>query len=166
MALEARICPKCGSKGLVPIEADKKCFCGGIKIVFNVTKDEYVKMSDYEIDQMIEKMNIRPLISKEDALAIYNVTHSTEIIDAMIELKQKDIIEYGLKLSQFKNQLEQQESIKKQQSEQSKVHCPYCNSTNVKKISGTERVASVAMMGIFSKKINKSFKCNSCGGTF
>lgn len=52
-------------------------------------------------------MNIQPLIGKEDALTIYNVTHSTEIIEAMIELKQKDIIEYGLKLSQFKNQLEQ-----------------------------------------------------------
>ena len=104
MALEARICPKCGSKGLVPIEADKKCFCGGTKLVFNVTKDEYVKMSDYEINQMIEEMNIHPIISKDDALAIYNVTRSTEIIDAMIELKQKDIIEYGLKLSQFRNQ--------------------------------------------------------------
>ena len=37
---------------------------------------------------------------------------------------------------------------------------------NTKKISGTERVASVAMMGIFSKKINKSFKCNACGEHF
>ena len=46
------------------------------------------------------------------------------------------------------------------------VECPYCHSTNVKKISGAERVASVAMLGIFSKKINKSFKCNNCGGTF
>lgn len=56
--------------------------------------------------------------------------------------------------------------FKKQQREQSKVHCSYFNSVNVKKISGTERVTSVAMMGIFSKKINKSFKCNSCGGIF
>lgn len=89
-----------------------------------------------------------------------------QFLEAMIKLKQDDIIEYQLKIQQFKTQVQQQESIKKQQSEQSKVRCPYCNSTNVKKISGTERVASVAMMGIFSKKINKSFKCNACGGTF
>ncbi len=129
MALEARICPKCGSKGLVPMEADKKCFCGGDKIVFNVTEDEYIKMSDYEKNKMIEEMNIQPLISKEDARTIYNVTHSTEIIDAMIELKQKDIIEYGLKLAQFKNQLEQRNQVNQQ--EQNQVHCPRCGSTNI-----------------------------------
>ena len=47
-----------------------------------------------------------------------------------------------------------------------KPKCPICNSVNIKKISGVERVTSIAMMGIFSKKINKSFKCNNCGGTF
>lgn len=91
---------------------------------------------------------------------------NNDLCSLMIDLKEKDPIEYQLKISQFKTQVQQQESIKKQQSEQSKVHCPYCNSTNVKKISSTERVASVAMMGIFSKKINKSFKCNACGGIF
>lgn len=38
---------------------------------------------------MTEKRNIHPSISKEDALAIYNVTHSTEIIDVMMEFRQK-----------------------------------------------------------------------------
>jgi transposase-like protein len=47
-----------------------------------------------------------------------------------------------------------------------KVECPYCHSTNVTRISNTERVASIAMLGIFSKKINKNFKCNSCKATF
>ncbi len=129
MALEARICPKCGSRGLVPIEADRKCFCGGTEIIFNVTKEQYVKMSDYEINKMIEEMNIQPIISNEDAHTIYDVTHSTEIIDAMIELKQKDIIEYGLKLSQFKNQLEQRNQVNQQ--EQNQVHCPRCGSANI-----------------------------------
>lgn len=46
------------------------------------------------------------------------------------------------------------------------VECPYCNSTNVSKITGTERAISVIGLGIFSKKINKSFKCKKCGGTF
>lgn len=46
------------------------------------------------------------------------------------------------------------------------IKCPTCQSTNVKKIGTGERVASVAMMGVFSKKINKSFKCNSCGYTW
>ena len=44
--------------------------------------------------------------------------------------------------------------------------CPTCDSTNIQKIGTGERVASVAMLGIFSKKINKSFKCKNCGFTW
>lgn len=92
--------------------------------------------------------------------------YNREILDLMIELHNNDPIDYQLKLNQFKLQQEQHEAIREQERESSKPHCPYCNSTNVKKISGTERFASIAMLGIFSKKINKSFKCNNCGGTF
>lgn len=46
------------------------------------------------------------------------------------------------------------------------VHCPYCNSTKILRITGTERAVSLIGLGIFSKKINKSFKCRNCGGTF
>lgn len=44
--------------------------------------------------------------------------------------------------------------------------CPTCQSTNVQKIEIGERAASVAIFGIFSKKINKSFKCKNCGYTW
>ncbi|RKI76655.1 hypothetical protein D7V90_20620 [bacterium 1xD42-87] len=46
------------------------------------------------------------------------------------------------------------------------IKCPTCQSTNAQKIGTGERVVSVATMGIFSKKINKSFKCKSCGYTW
>ena len=163
MALEASICNKCGSKGLAP-ENTKKCFCGGDMILFNVTKDEYCKISEYEINQMIEQMGIKPLISKDDAYDIYRATNSTEIIDAMIELKQKDIIEYGLKLSQFRTQIGQQSSNRAQKD--NKVHCKYCNSTNTKKISSISKAGSVAMFGIFSKKVHKEWHCNNCNSDF
>ena len=44
--------------------------------------------------------------------------------------------------------------------------CPTCSSTNIQKIGGLERGASIAVFGLFSKKINKSFKCNNCGYTW
>ena len=159
MALEASICAKCGSKGLVPLNS-RKCFCGGDRIVFNVTEDQYIKMSEYEIQQMIEQMGIKPQISKDDALVIYNATKSIEIIDAMIELKKTDIIEYGLKLSQFKTQLAQQKSS---DVKNNKPKCPTCNSTNLKRVSTTSKVVSVAMWGLFSQKAKKTWHCNSCG---
>ena len=44
--------------------------------------------------------------------------------------------------------------------------CPTCGSTNIRKISGVERGASILTFGLFSKKINKTFKCQNCGMTF
>lgn len=44
--------------------------------------------------------------------------------------------------------------------------CPTCGSLSIKRISGGERVASVGMFGLFSKKINKTFKCGNCGYTW
>lgn len=44
--------------------------------------------------------------------------------------------------------------------------CPTCGSTNVRKMGGVERGASIAAFGIFSKKINKTFKCGNCGCTW
>ena len=44
--------------------------------------------------------------------------------------------------------------------------CPTCGSLNVRHISGGERVTSVGFFGIFSKKINKTFKCGNCGYTW
>lgn len=161
MALKAVICSKCGSKGLVPQNSSCDCFCGGKEVSFNVTEDQYIKMSEYEIQQMIEQMGINPLINEDDALTIYNATKSTEIIDAMIELKQRDIIEYGLKLGQFKTQVAQQKSSNTQNN--NKPKCPTCNSTNLKRVSTTSKVVSVAMWGLLSQKAKKTWHCNSCG---
>ena len=44
--------------------------------------------------------------------------------------------------------------------------CPTCGSTNIKKMGGIERGASIAAFGLFSKKINKTFKCSNCGYTW
>ena len=59
------------------------------------------------------------------------------------------------------NQFTRKETVVK-----STPKCPTCGSINVEKIGTGERVASVAMFGLFSKKINKSFKCKSCGYTW
>lgn len=48
----------------------------------------------------------------------------------------------------------------------SQITCPFCKSTNVRKIGVGERAFSVLGLGLLSKKINKSFKCSNCGGTF
>ena len=44
--------------------------------------------------------------------------------------------------------------------------CPTCQSANIRKMGGIERGASIYAFGIFSKKINKTFKCQNCGYTW
>ena len=106
---------------------------------------------------------------KEFLILAKTANLNRQFLEAMIDLKKKDPIEYQLKFNQFKTQVEQQEAAeqtKKQAEEASKPHCPHCGSTNIAKIDGLERAGSIMMFGIFSKKINKSFKCKKCGYTW
>jgi hypothetical protein len=103
-------------------------------------------------------------IKFDDYLIISKISSDDSFLQAMIDLKEKDIIEYNLKMSQFKSQLEQQKSNKVQND--NTPRCPHCRSTNIRPISGLNRGASIAMWGIFSKKINKSFECLNCKYTW
>lgn len=40
--------------------------------------------------------------------------------------------------------------------------CPTCNSTNLSKISTMSKAGSVAMWGLLSQKVKKTWHCNSC----
>lgn len=55
-----------------------------------------------------------------------------QFLESMIKLKQDDPIEYQLKMSQFKTQLQQQEQIKKaEQDNANKVKCPKCGCADI-----------------------------------
>ena len=46
-------------------------------------------------------------------------------------------------------------------------HCPTCQSTNIHKISTTNKVGSAVAFGVFSiGHLSKTFKCNNCGMKF
>ena len=124
----------------------------------------FVDEEDFECPICRNKL-INTNITIEDYQVIDNVSDDVTFLEAMIELKKNDPIEYQLKMSQFKANLGQQESNKPKE-EDNKVHCPYCNSTNVNKISGLSKVGSVAMFGIFSRKVHKQWHCNDCKSDF
>lgn len=119
---------------------------------------------------LIHKVNncngnlIKTSLSYDDFWLLCDISEDNDFLQAMIDLKEKDIIEYNLKMSQFKSQLAQQKSNKVQND--TTPRCPHCKSTNIKSISALNRGASIAMVGVFSKKINKSFECKSCGYTW
>lgn len=93
---------------------------------------------------------------------IVDISGDPSFIEAMDDLKQKDPIEFQLKMSQFKTQLQQQESSK-QTEEDNTPHCPTCGSTDIQKISGTKRWLSTGLFGLASSDIGKSMCCKKCG---
>lgn len=46
------------------------------------------------------------------------------------------------------------------------ITCPYCKSTDTKKITTTGRIFSVRLFGFGSSKIGKQFHCNKCKADF
>lgn len=103
-------------------------------------------------------------ISEDDFLCIRKVSHcNKDLLEAMIKLHDENIIEYETRMSQFRTQVQQQEQIKKQQQEDSKPHCPTCNSTDIEKISLTKKAFGATMFGLFSSDVRKTMHCKNCG---
>lgn len=46
------------------------------------------------------------------------------------------------------------------------VECPYCHSTNTKKISTTAKVVNTAVWGIYGTKRHKQWHCDQCNSDF
>lgn len=102
---------------------------------------------------------------ESDLKILTKISNNPSFYQAMIDLHNKDIVEYELKMSQFRAQAEQQKSIKNEQLNND-IQCPYCKSNNINKISSTSRVASTYLLGLGSKKIGKQWHCNKCGSDF
>ena len=143
-------CDKCGNTTTAPESSlsQKKCYCcGGSQ--FKPVPSEYI--DDYYYFRFkskdIEKKFFDEVVKKSPNLDPYLFEHRDEIINSKNE-RASAAATAGRAIS--KNQ----------------IKCPTCGSTNTNKISGTERAVSVMGLGLFSKKINKSFKCKNCGYTW
>lgn len=152
MSNHLKICPTCKKE----------------KIKDGIYRNGYI---DFYIDTATKCPYGHPIIMTsmpdDDFIILSKISDSTDFYDAMIKLHDDDIIEYELKMSQFRSQVEAQEAeAERKKIEDSKPRCPYCNSTNLTKVSGTSRFASTLMFGIGSKKIGKQWKCNNCKSYF
>ena len=146
-----KFCQNCRSKN------NQDLFYSGY---YNWLNDDCYECPMKDCGQKLIDINL----SKEDFDIITSISKDITFLESMINLKETDPIEFQLKLNQFKTQLQQQESSKIQND--TTPRCPHCHSTNIKSISGLNRGASIAMWGIFSKKINKSFECLDCKYTW
>ncbi len=154
-------CLKCGYVGVrMDGDPDIHTFrnCNGQLENVPLTVDEY---------DVIVSAKIR-VIQDEDEY--FNFFHS------MIELKKNNIDEFNKKISEWDSQRDPKlvrdlQELRNNPNPIPRINprypkCPNCNSVNVRKIDFVERAGSIAVFGLFSKKIGKSFKCKGCGYTW
>ena len=100
-------------------------------------------------------------LSKEDFDIITSISRDITFLESMISLKEKDPIEYQLKLSQFKVAVGQQEQARVAREESNKVRCPKCGSTQI--TTGARGVNHFWGFIGASKTVNR---CGNCGHTW
>ena len=105
----------------------------------------------------IKKMSL----TREEVKDLLSTSSDIEFIVAMDKLKCEDIIEFNLKMSQFKSNTQQSSNTSSKPSSVPK--CPTCGSTDIKKISGGKRWLTTGIFGLASSDVGKNMQCNSCG---
>ena len=119
---------------------------------FNWLKEDCYECPIKSCGSKLEVLNI----DAEEFGIICNVSHDNAFLEAIIELKEKDPIEYQLKLSQFKTQVQQQENTRAQAV--NTVKCPRCGSTN---ITAGQRGFSLLTGFVGSRRTGN--RCANCG---
>lgn len=101
----------------------------------------------------------------EDVVRNKYLKNATFDKDKAIKRAKKERDKYEQQLNAFKNvskKTEQNQFVSK-----SVVECPYCHSTNTKKITNTSKAVHTAIFGIFSMSRNsKQWHCNECNSDF
>lgn len=135
-------CVYCGSSLLNgTVYSDKKTIC-------NAGKGDVLNMTDEEI------------------LTTYQSYKKTLEERLGTVLSDKEFIN-GLKRAKTESCLTRSINDNNIENNDNSIVCPYCKSTNIKKITTTSKVIHTAMFGIFSISRNgKNFHCNQCSADF
>lgn len=142
-------CNKCGRVvSLLKKELNEPCdYCQNIT---QPVPDEYLNDSKIFIKPDLKQQFIDEYIKSSPEFDQYLFDHRDEDL-AKRRMENKTKLDHGKQI------LEEQSRL---------PGCPTCHSKNVQPISGIERGASIIGLGVFSKKINKSYKCKHCGYTW
>ena len=97
-----------------------------------------------------------------DLKILSKISDSTDFYDAMIKLRDDDIIEYELKMSQFRSQVQAKEAEEeRKKAEESKPRCPKCGSTSI--TAGQKGYSILTGFLGSNKTVNR---CSNCGHTW
>lgn len=120
--MNIKYCPECAkNKRTIQDPAD---FFAGYQLYF--FQDRIGKTC-----QICDKDTLIETNITEDELLDFGEysNYNPNFLKAMQELKEKDIIEYELKMSQFRSQVEQKNKAREQEA--NRPRCPKCGSTSI-----------------------------------
>lgn len=134
------ICPKCGGhwsepKGIIPC-GDGKCTCGGTYVETRYTEGDIDNDFRYGNGDLVDKIKEEYVYPNE----------------------QYDPEEF----QKWQDKRRGKEPFHSTYQSANKPKCPYCNSTNIKKISTLNRAVSIGTLGLLSGKIGKNYECLNC----
>ena len=148
-------CKKCGRV----VQRAKICdICGSV--TYQVPTQYLMKDVDFLIDSKLEDQFIEECVKSSPEFDEYLFNNRDKIraqksAEYERDMAIGDAIRQGADVkTAFRN------------GGQNMPKCPTCGSTNIRKMGGVERGTSIWAFGIFSKKINKTFKCGNCGYTW
>lgn len=145
-------CPECGEK--ISSKA-KMCVHCGCPVEYTNQNQIFINGVEYDFTDIISE-------AKEDVLVYYiarlimDETHldwaSSNVLAEIIKKKENLPHEFNGPIEKPLGGPMAHAPI-----------CPTCQSANVEKISSMSRMGSVATLGLFSNKLNKTYKCKNCG---
>ena len=164
MGDEWTYCPRCGR-----IPVFDGCSCGYEK-AYKIDSKWGINEQRYE--ELLVLCKYREITYKE--LVRRWITILTPFIEEVVSQSPEfDKALYAQVLEKKQRWAEQQDQIVENMKRQAaaeaacpKITCPYCKSTNTKKLSSLSRALSAGIFGLGSSKIGKQWHCNSCGSDF
>lgn len=158
-------CPRCGK-----ISIFYDCSCGCEKKRIKIDPKWGINKQRYE--ELLTLCKYREITYKE--LERRWLTILTPFIEEVVSQNPEfdktlcaQVLEERQKWAEQQDQIV--ENMKRQAAAEAaipKITCPYCKSTNTKKLSSLSRALSAGLFGLGSSKIGKQWHCNSCGSDF
>ena len=161
---EVMYCEKCGfighilfSKQCKHCKTKMKILSEDMKYKYHIFVEDWVEIYKEEIAHRKDNFVTNELQSNP----LFSIEEYNKQINKQIEVE-NEISEY-----QKKKQLEiQSKNLKTMNNNNCVPKCPTCGSTNIKKISTTNRIVSTGLFGLASSKIGKQWHCNNCNSDF
>lgn len=144
-------CKRCGRVVSPNHDKDKNCdFCKST--IYPVPEKYWLDGLDFLITNESKELLREELVKTSPEFDQYLFDHRDEILA-------KQSADFNTKIAHGKQILENKNSIPK---------CPYCQSTNTKKITVTQRAVKTGLFGIFGAidDAGKTYKCGNCGCKF